>query len=114
VLCCQKLFFNAQHDRPDRETLSNGGETILIEYALKLIRYICRIAMLDVATLHHVDQLTFAKQRERRRGGPISREVAAGAFRGLDVLSCENREYPIRLGPMLQGCTNCRTHAASG
>src|SRR5205823_2250425 len=62
----------------------------------------------------HVDQFAFPEERNRGGGRRISDEVGACTFGSFDILAGKNCKNSIRLGAMLQGSTNCRTHTACG
>src|SRR5580693_7847460 len=70
--------------------------------------------MFNIATLDHMNQLSVAKQRDRRRRRRISRKVAASPVGGFFVLSSEHREHLLGARRILQRNPDSRTHAAGG
>src|SRR5258708_23199633 len=61
-----------------------------------------RVAILDLAALEHVDHLSVAHQRNRRRRGAVAGEVVAGAIGGLHVGAGEHRRHDVRLDAVAQ------------
>src|SRR5262249_34884933 len=69
---------------------------VRVERLRQLLRDGHRVATLDVAALHHVDELAVAQQRNRRRRGRVASEVLARTIGGLEVEAGEDRRHRVR------------------
>src|SRR5581483_3627953 len=83
----------------------------LVECFLEFRRDIDSFAMLDVAALHHVDELSFSKQTNRRRGRGISCEIRTGSLGRFAVLTGKDSNGVGRLAGVLHRQADRGTHA---
>src|SRR5579863_10240934 len=91
--------------------LPRRNPTKLIKRLLQLRRDVRCLPMLNITALDHMNQLSIAKQRNRRRRRRIPRKIAASAVGGIFVLSGENREQLLWARGILQRDANRRPHA---
>src|ERR1700722_8176238 len=68
----------------------------------------------DVAARHHVNELAVAQNGDRRWRRRLSREIAAGALGGFEVLPSEHGKCFVRSGGVLQSNADGGTHATRG
>src|SRR2546423_1930006 len=84
--------------------------TILLKRVPECSSNFPRAANLDVAALHHVDQLAVAQQSDRGRRGRIPGKMTSHSFSGLTVLSGKDCDHVIRTYALLNSGANARTH----
>src|SRR6185369_505125 len=86
----------------------------LVECFLQLGGNIHGLAMLDVAALHHVDNLSVAQQGNRRRRWWVSCKIRAGPIGSFLILTGKNTEQLLRPAGVLQRSSDRRPHTAGG
>src|SRR3977135_3326452 len=73
-----------------------------------------RVAVLDLASLEHVQQLAVSKQSDRGRRRRVAGEVAAGTIGGVDVGAREDGRDEIRTVGVTERHGDARTRLAGG
>src|SRR3954447_5297099 len=87
---------------------------VLVEQRFQLVGDVDGFAMLDVASLHHVDQLTILHNSDGGRRGRIPREIGAGALGRIFILAGKNAEHLVGPHRVLECQANCGAHATGG
>src|SRR6185312_15387737 len=103
--------------RPPHTTALPDGSRFgaeLVECFLQLGGNIHGLAMLDVAALHHVDNLSVAQQGNRGRRWWVSCKIRAGPIGSFLILTGKNTEQLLRPAGVLQRSSDRRPHAPGG